>query len=72
MARFDAATGRYVHLTIDGMQYRIYFEEAGAGIPLLLGSNRDEFIVILEDLAERIAARTIDISQETAQSRAMG
>jgi pimeloyl-ACP methyl ester carboxylesterase len=32
----DAPTGRYVHVVIDGLDYRIYFEEAGAGIPLLL------------------------------------
>jgi hypothetical protein len=32
MARLDAAVGRYVHLAIDGVEYRVYFEEAGAGI----------------------------------------
>jgi pimeloyl-ACP methyl ester carboxylesterase len=40
MPRFDNATGRYVHLTIDGIDYRVYFERAGTGdgrgIPLLL------------------------------------
>jgi pimeloyl-ACP methyl ester carboxylesterase len=35
-ALFDAPTGRYVHIEIAGLDYRIYFEEAGAGIPLLL------------------------------------
>jgi pimeloyl-ACP methyl ester carboxylesterase len=34
--RFDTPVGRYVHVDIDGTDYRIYFEEAGAGIPLLL------------------------------------
>jgi pimeloyl-ACP methyl ester carboxylesterase len=34
--QFDSPTGRYVHIEIDGLDYRIYFEEAGAGIPLLL------------------------------------
>ena len=34
--RFDAPIGRYVHLTLDGHDHRIYFEEAGQGIPLLL------------------------------------
>lgn len=33
---FDAPVGRYVHLDIEGQDYRIYFEEAGQGIPLLL------------------------------------
>ena len=33
---FDAPVGRYVHLELDGMDHRIYFEEAGEGIPVLL------------------------------------
>ena len=33
---FDAPAGRYVHLTLKGQDHRIYFEEAGAGIPVLL------------------------------------
>ena len=34
--RFDSPVGRYVHLQLGGADYRVYFEEAGAGIPLLL------------------------------------
>ncbi|MEA3218848.1 MAG: hypothetical protein QOJ19_5004 [Acidimicrobiia bacterium] len=34
--RFDAAVGRYVHLDLDGHDHRVYFEEAGDGIPVLL------------------------------------
>jgi hypothetical protein len=36
--RFDAAVGRYVYLDIDGVEYRVYFEETGPadGIPVLL------------------------------------
>ncbi len=33
---FDAPVGRYVHLDLGGHDHRIYFEEAGQGIPLLL------------------------------------
>lgn len=33
--RFDAPVGRYVHLDIAGHDHRVYFEEAGAGIPIL-------------------------------------
>ncbi|MEM7221276.1 MAG: alpha/beta hydrolase [Pseudomonadota bacterium] len=33
---FDAPVGRYVHLDLDGHDHRIYFEEAGQGIPLLV------------------------------------
>jgi pimeloyl-ACP methyl ester carboxylesterase len=53
MARFDAATGRYIHLAIDGVDYRVYFEEAGAGIPLLLqhtaGADGRQWRHLLED-----------------------
>ena len=34
-ARIDRATGRYIHLDLDGISHRVYFEESGAGIPLL-------------------------------------
>ncbi len=33
---FDAPAGRYVHLELDGHDHRLYFEEAGSGIPLLM------------------------------------
>jgi pimeloyl-ACP methyl ester carboxylesterase len=33
---FDSPIGRYIHLDIAGQDHRIYFEEAGRGIPLLL------------------------------------
>ena len=53
MARFDGATGRYVHLDIAGVEYRIYFEENGAGIPLLLqhtaGADARQWRHVLED-----------------------
>lgn len=32
----DAPVGRYIHLHLEGQDYRVYFEEAGTGIPLLL------------------------------------
>ncbi len=34
--QLDAPVGRYVHLDLLGQDHRIYFEEAGSGIPLLL------------------------------------
>jgi pimeloyl-ACP methyl ester carboxylesterase len=51
---FDAAVGRYVYLRIEGIQYRVYFEEAGEGkIPLLLqhtaGSDSRQARHFLED-----------------------
>ncbi len=32
----DAPVGRYIHLNLAGCDHRIYFEEAGQGIPVLL------------------------------------
>jgi pimeloyl-ACP methyl ester carboxylesterase len=32
----DMPIGRYVHLNLEGFDHRIYFEEAGQGIPLLM------------------------------------
>lgn len=37
MARHEPIKGSYVYLTIDGVEYRVYYEEAGEGIPILLG-----------------------------------
>lgn len=34
--QFEQTVGRYVHLTIEGTRYRVYFEEAGTGIPVLM------------------------------------
>ncbi len=33
--RYDSPVGRYLHLEIDGVDYRFYYEQAGSGIPLL-------------------------------------
>ena len=55
MARFDRATGRYVYLTIDAVVYRVYFEEHGAGVRLLLqhtaGGDGRQWRHVLEDAA---------------------
>jgi pimeloyl-ACP methyl ester carboxylesterase len=53
MPRFDAATGRYIYLTIDGIEYRVYFERSGHGTPLLLqhtaGADGRQWRHVLED-----------------------
>jgi len=53
MPRFDSAVGRYVYLTIDGIEYRVYFEETGRGIPMLLqhtaGADARQWRHLLED-----------------------
>ena len=35
MAKFDPAIGRYVYLDIHGIEYRVYFEQNGTGIPIV-------------------------------------
>ena len=55
-SQFDNAVGRYVYLEIEGVEYRVYFEEAGNtenGIPLLCqhtaGTDGRQYRHILED-----------------------
>ena len=53
MARLDAAIGRYVYVNLDDNEYRVYFEEAGAGIPILMqhtaGADGRQWRHVLED-----------------------
>jgi pimeloyl-ACP methyl ester carboxylesterase len=51
---FDAAVGRYMYVRIQGVQYRIYYEESGEGeIPMLLqhtaGADGRQWRHVLED-----------------------
>lgn len=59
MARFDSPVGRYVHFDLAGHDHRVYFEEAGAGIPILLqhtaGAHGSQWRHLFED--ERITSR---------------
>ncbi len=54
-AYIEPVVGRYMHLEIDGRSHRIYFEEAGKGIPLLClhtaGSDGRQFRALLNDAA---------------------
>src|SRR5215216_6333095 len=65
--RFDAPTGRYVHLELGGIDHRVYFEEAGAGIPLLLqhtaGSHGIQFRHLFEmaDITDRFRLIAYDL-----------
>ena len=51
--KFSPITGRYVHLAVQGVEYRVYFEEAGKGTPVLMqhtaGSDGRQWRHILED-----------------------
>jgi pimeloyl-ACP methyl ester carboxylesterase len=67
MTRFDSITGRYVYLTIDDVEYRVYFEESGDGVPLLLqhtaGADGRQWRHLLEDrdLASRFRMIAYDL-----------
>ena len=51
--QFDTAVGRYVYVRIHGVQYRVYYEETGQGIPMVLqhtaGSDGRQWRHLLED-----------------------
>ncbi|MEM7213342.1 MAG: alpha/beta hydrolase, partial [Pseudomonadota bacterium] len=53
MPHIEAITGRYLHLDIHGKPHRLYFEEAGAGVPLLClhtaGSDGRQYRALLND-----------------------
>jgi pimeloyl-ACP methyl ester carboxylesterase len=57
--QFEQAVGRYVHLEFGGLDHRVYFEEAGSGIPLVCqhtaGADGRQFRHFLED--ERITSK---------------
>lgn len=52
--KFDTTVGRYVYVTISGVQHRVYFEQSGSGtVPLLLqhtaGADGSQWRHMLED-----------------------
>lgn len=53
MARLSNISGRYLYVDFDGVEHRVYFEEAGQGIPVLLqhtaGSDGRQWRHLLED-----------------------
>jgi pimeloyl-ACP methyl ester carboxylesterase len=59
MASIEPIVGRYINLDVEGISYRIYYEEAGEGIPLLLGhtagSDGRQYRFLLND--EEITSR---------------
>jgi len=67
MPRFDRTIGRYLHLDVAGRAYRVYFEENGTGVPLLLqhtaGSDGRQWRHLLEDpwLTERFRVIAWDL-----------
>jgi pimeloyl-ACP methyl ester carboxylesterase len=35
MTRFESTTGKYIYLEVEGIEYRVYYEESGKGIPIV-------------------------------------
>jgi pimeloyl-ACP methyl ester carboxylesterase len=62
-APIDPIVGRYVHVTLGGLAHRIYFEEAGSGIPLLClhtaGADGRQFHGLMTDPAVTAQYRVI-------------
>ncbi|PPR09968.1 MAG: AB hydrolase superfamily protein YdjP [Alphaproteobacteria bacterium MarineAlpha11_Bin1] len=52
-AKIETVVGRYIHVEIAGKLHRIYFEEAGSGIPLVClhtaGSDSTQYRHLLDD-----------------------
>jgi pimeloyl-ACP methyl ester carboxylesterase len=63
VAVIEPIVGRYVHIEILGAPYRIYFEEAGQGIPLLClhtaGAHSSQFRHLMSDEAVTSRYRVI-------------
>jgi pimeloyl-ACP methyl ester carboxylesterase len=49
----EPITGRYAHIALAGREHRIYYEEAGDGVPLLClhtaGSDGRQYRAVLND-----------------------
>jgi pimeloyl-ACP methyl ester carboxylesterase len=62
-ARIDPIVGRYVHVTLQERPHRIYFEEAGQGIPLVClhtaGADGRQFRHLMTDEAVTASFRVI-------------
>lgn len=67
MARYSDITGRYLYLDIEGLEYRVYMEQAGQGIPLVCqhtaGSDGRQYRHLLEDpeITSRFQVIAIDL-----------
>jgi pimeloyl-ACP methyl ester carboxylesterase len=61
--RLEPIVGRYMHVAIGGRDHRIYFEEAGSGIPLLClhtaGADGRQYRALLNDEAVTAHYRVI-------------
>ncbi len=74
----EPITGRYLNLTFDGQRQRVYFEEAGQGIPLVClhtaGADGRQYRGLLNDAAvtDRYRVIVFDLPQHGKSSLAPG
>ena len=67
MARYADINGRYLYLDVEGVEHRVYFEEAGEGIPLVCqhtaGSDGRQWRHLLEDkdITSRFRVIAVDL-----------
>ncbi len=67
MAKYSDITGRYLYLDVEGIEYRVYLEEAGEGIPLVCqhtaGSDGRQYRHLLEDrdITSRFRVIAVDL-----------
>ena len=58
-AKFSRVVGRYVYVPVQGHEYRVYFEEAGQGTPVLFqhtaGSDGRQWRYLLEIVGAHLA-----------------
>ena len=51
--KLEPIVGRYAHIELEGREHRVYFEEAGEGVPLLClhtaGSDGRQYRAVLND-----------------------
>jgi len=77
-ATLEPIVGRYLNLSIDGAAHRIYFEEAGQGIPLLClhtaGADGRQYRGLLNDRAvtDRFQVIVFDLPRHGKSSLAPG
>jgi pimeloyl-ACP methyl ester carboxylesterase len=67
MARFADIAGRYLYLEVEGIEYRVYLEESGSGIPLVCqhtaGADGRQYRHLLEDsdITSRFRVIAVDL-----------
>src|SRR3954471_3305732 len=76
--RIEPIIGRYAHIELEGREHRVYFEEAGEGIPLLClhtaGSDARQYRAVLNDaeITRRFPVVTFDTPEHARSSAPAG